>query len=645
MASATSRRSSRLASPRRCGSSAPSPGLRGRDPRACPDAAHCSGPVGASGAEPSGIRHARRTAHPQGGQSERPPLPFGARGECAGRSPHLLPGGRPALARAAAASSQGLVLPGVLASVLDSAGSVGWRRRSRSHSRCGPWWPCLPARTVHATRCPTSSTCGSGRPRVRVDAARAGLACHQPGAAPAHGTVAARSGLPRRRGLPPRAGWCRPRWGSASSPGLSWWPPRTPAFLPAAAHPRLPARLDSGRRPFRPRGSIAPTRSGPGPACSAPSRRSGDETTAGGCSAPRSTDQRAAWRARPRRNGCRHARCAPPTTGSPPTCRGRPSYRPLPCPPRRYSRPRHHAQVLRGRGSDFLAGLSCINGVVAEKGIRDSSTSSPSSPSLIPIAGGYVVAHCWSLFVYQAPVGLALLSDPLGAERTCSALPGSRRMTPWSRPPWWRRSKRSVSIVVGHLLAVLAAHERAVTVLDRRSAIVGQVPLMVIMLRLHLRGPDHPLRPLIRPSAGKPSRDGTGAATRCSRLGPGRDQAVASPANAAPRAESRACSTTDRPARRAASTVAASSGTKWRPSRPAKRSSDSAMRSWGREPTAELRTRLITGTGGGDGTEPSLEARTKRWSPTGSALPTASTVSASASRQGRLAVRRGAAVS
>ena len=32
------------------------------------------------------------------------------------------------------------------------------------------------------------------------------------------------------------------------------------------------------------------------------------------------------------------------------------------------------------------------------------------APSLIPIAGGYVVAHYWSLFVYQAPVGLALLS-------------------------------------------------------------------------------------------------------------------------------------------------------------------------------------------------------------------------------------------
>jgi hypothetical protein len=47
---------------------------------------------------------------------------------------------------------------------------------------------------------------------------------------------------------------------------------------------------------------------------------------------------------------------------------------------------------------------------------------------------------------------------------------------------------QAVSIVVGHLLAVLAAHERAVSVLDRRSAIVGQVPLMVIMLAYTFAG-------------------------------------------------------------------------------------------------------------------------------------------------------------
>ena len=56
------------------------------------------------------------------------------------------------------------------------------------------------------------------------------------------------------------------------------------------------------------------------------------------------------------------------------------------------------------------------------------STWSPSSPPhSSPIAGGYVVAHYWSLFVYQAPVGLALLSDPLG---TGADLLGTAGITP-----------------------------------------------------------------------------------------------------------------------------------------------------------------------------------------------------------------------
>ncbi len=45
-----------------------------------------------------------------------------------------------------------------------------------------------------------------------------------------------------------------------------------------------------------------------------------------------------------------------------------------------------------------------------------------------------------------------------------------------------------MSIVIGHLLGVLAAHERAITVLDRRAAVVGQVPLMVVMIVYTLGG-------------------------------------------------------------------------------------------------------------------------------------------------------------
>jgi hypothetical protein len=109
------------------------------------------------------------------------------------------------------------------------------------------------------------------------------------------------------------------------------------------------------------------------------------------------------------------------------------------------------------------------------------------APSLLPIAGGYVVAHYWSLWVYQGQYAWRLLTDPLG---TGADLLGTADLTPDDAliQPTLVATIQAVSIVVGHLLGVLAAHERAVTVLDRRAAVIGQVPLMVVMIVYTLGG-------------------------------------------------------------------------------------------------------------------------------------------------------------
>ncbi|GAA2489544.1 hypothetical protein GCM10009858_29540 [Terrabacter carboxydivorans] len=109
------------------------------------------------------------------------------------------------------------------------------------------------------------------------------------------------------------------------------------------------------------------------------------------------------------------------------------------------------------------------------------------APSLIPIAGGYVVAHYWSLWVYQGQYAWRLLTDPLG---TGADLLGTAGLTPNDLliQPTLVATIQAVSIVIGHLLGVLAAHERAITVLDRRAAVVGQVPLMVVMIIYTLGG-------------------------------------------------------------------------------------------------------------------------------------------------------------
>ncbi|HEV7197090.1 MAG TPA: hypothetical protein VGN19_14235, partial [Pedococcus sp.] len=47
-------------------------------------------------------------------------------------------------------------------------------------------------------------------------------------------------------------------------------------------------------------------------------------------------------------------------------------------------------------------------------GISSRGTATAFAPSLIPIAAGYLIAHYWSLWVWEGTHGLAKMSDPLG---------------------------------------------------------------------------------------------------------------------------------------------------------------------------------------------------------------------------------------
>lgn len=109
------------------------------------------------------------------------------------------------------------------------------------------------------------------------------------------------------------------------------------------------------------------------------------------------------------------------------------------------------------------------------------------APSLLPIAGGYVIAHYWSLWVYQGQETWRLLTDPLGSGAdwlgTAGVVPDGTLIA-----PTLVATIQAVSIVAGHLLGVLAAHERAITVLPHRAAVIGQVPLMVVMVLYTVSG-------------------------------------------------------------------------------------------------------------------------------------------------------------
>lgn len=103
------------------------------------------------------------------------------------------------------------------------------------------------------------------------------------------------------------------------------------------------------------------------------------------------------------------------------------------------------------------------------------------APSLLPIAAGYLVAHYWSLWVFEGVNGLARLSDPLGTGANWLGTAGVNPSYALIEPTLVA-TIQMVSIVTGHLLGVVLAHERAVTLFPRRAAIIGQIPLLVLMV-------------------------------------------------------------------------------------------------------------------------------------------------------------------
>ena len=109
------------------------------------------------------------------------------------------------------------------------------------------------------------------------------------------------------------------------------------------------------------------------------------------------------------------------------------------------------------------------------------------APSLLPIAAGYLVAHYYSLLVFQGPRTLALLSDPLGIGANWL---GTRGVTPWAWPiqPTLVAVVQAGAIVLGHVLGVFVAHERAIRILPHHAAVVGQVPLMALMILYTIGG-------------------------------------------------------------------------------------------------------------------------------------------------------------
>ncbi|MFG6196616.1 hypothetical protein [Nonomuraea sp. JJY05] len=90
--------------------------------------------------------------------------------------------------------------------------------------------------------------------------------------------------------------------------------------------------------------------------------------------------------------------------------------------------------------------------------------------SLVPIATGYLIAHYFSLLVIEGRHGLLL------------ALGVAARPDPNAVEPATIATVQVLAIVIGHVVGVVAAHDRSVRLLPPGRAVAGQIPLFVLMV-------------------------------------------------------------------------------------------------------------------------------------------------------------------
>jgi hypothetical protein len=133
-------------------------------------------------------------------------------------------------------------------------------------------------------------------------------------------------------------------------------------------------------------------------------------------------------------------------------------------------------------GVVFLAAMSVVRRETSTEQAQPTGGITPDrfAHSLIPVALGYAVAHYFSFLLFEGQVALALISDPFRRgwdlfgtiERRVDYLLVDTTTIAWIQVG---------AIVVGHIVGILVAHDRALALLDRKQAVASQYPLGLLM--------------------------------------------------------------------------------------------------------------------------------------------------------------------
>ena len=138
-----------------------------------------------------------------------------------------------------------------------------------------------------------------------------------------------------------------------------------------------------------------------------------------------------------------------------------------------------------------LVGLVFMTGTMAtgvEPGTRRASLPDVFAHSIVPIVAGYIVAHYLTYLVEVGQQTLILASDPLSNGSNLFGTAGWSVNYAISYHPTALATAKVIAVVLGHVVGVIAAHDRALTVLPERHRITGQLPLLVAMVAFTIGG-------------------------------------------------------------------------------------------------------------------------------------------------------------
>jgi hypothetical protein len=108
--------------------------------------------------------------------------------------------------------------------------------------------------------------------------------------------------------------------------------------------------------------------------------------------------------------------------------------------------------------------------------------------SIVPIIVGYFVAHYLNYFVDVGWQTLSQASDPLGTGADLFGTADLAPLTSLSSQPALLASLKVAAVVLGHVVAAVAAHDRALKVLPPRHQLTGQLPMLFVMIAFTVGG-------------------------------------------------------------------------------------------------------------------------------------------------------------